>query len=60
MKVSDPSLNGKLEIDLKDINTPSSLVRLGKKKGIKHEKTYQLDLVKQASRINRTPPLSYD
>lgn len=33
MKVSDPSLNGKLEIDLKDINTPSSLVRLGKKKG---------------------------
>lgn len=32
MKVLSPSLNGKLETDLNNINTPSSLVRLGNRK----------------------------
>lgn len=32
MKVSSPSSNGRLETDLNNINTPSSLVRLGSRK----------------------------
>lgn len=37
MKASSPSLNGKLETDLNNINTPSSLVRLGNRKEITME-----------------------
>ena len=58
MKASSPSLNGNPETDLNSINIPSSLVRLGYGKEIKNEKTYQLDLVKQA-RGNRGPSVDF-
>lgn len=38
MKVSSPSLNGKVETDLNNINTPSSLVRLGNRKELNMKK----------------------
>ena len=38
MKASSPSLNGKLETDLNNINTPSSLVRLGSRKELNMKK----------------------
>lgn len=55
MKASSPSLNGKLETDLNNINTPSSLVRLGNRKEsnngrirgiVVHDNNYRLALIR--------------
>lgn len=56
MKASSPSLNGKLETDLNNINTPSSLVRLGNRKELNMKKIFNwIWSSKQAKTIVHRP-----